>query len=86
MFKHTQSNHIHIDDVVIPLELFLDLFPEYELPMDCISRIYIPGKSHFIFFTNGTSKKLPNSWTEGDNIIYRKCEIKAYLDACNSIS
>lgn len=79
IFKHTNEDIIHIGDVVLPLDVFLDLEPSYSLPENSISRYYEPNKKHFIVTHTGL-KSLSLNWGYGNNILNRVEEFRRYME------
>lgn len=79
IFRHTTRNEIHLGDLTIPLEVFLDLEPEYALPDGCVARYYNPNTKHFLVQRGQTTTKLPINWPYGDYLLKRKNEFDIYL-------
>lgn len=78
IFKHTNEDVIHLNDLTIPLDVFLDLEPSYTLPENTSSRYYEPKVKHFIVTDNGL-KNLPLEWGYGNNILNRVEEFENYM-------
>lgn len=71
MFQHHPDGNIHIDDVVIPLAVFMLLEPDYALPPGGIGRIYKPGECHTLFSSNSAWPQ-DEVWPAGDIYISRR--------------
>lgn len=77
-FKHTQDNYIIISDgvleLIITLDEFLSVEPDYSLPVGritrepIIGREYIPGK-HNRVYTFANEMFMEKEWEQGDKFI-----------------
>lgn len=77
-FKHTQDNYIIINDglleLIITLDQFLQVEPEYSLPLGriarepIIGREYMPDK-HNRVYTFANEMFMEKDWEEGDRYI-----------------
>jgi hypothetical protein len=68
-FRHHPDGWIYIDDIQIPLDLFLEQEPDYVLPF--IGREYAQGKSHFLY-TKTDQKGGEYPWNPGDVYIAKR--------------
>lgn len=81
-FKHTCGRISFDSETSIPLDVFLDLEPDYRLPDGSNGRVYVPNKKHYVSFVDGSSRYLRGKdwlqWEEGNLYISRKDQYKAY--------
>ena len=77
-FRHHPDGIIYINDISLPVEEFLIIYPEYTLPKGAIGQEYIQGVSHRIF--DGSNEKyLKKSWEDGDQYIMQIDKFKEQI-------
>lgn len=75
-FKHTPDNQIIINDLVLTLEQFLTVVPEYKLPDGFRGAEYTKGKFHRLY-TSNNEIYLDKNWADGDLYIEMYDGLKA---------
>ncbi len=76
-FTHHPDDHIHIDELYLPLSFFLTQEPLYDLETPFIHREYIQLDRH-VLSDGSTQEGSDLPWTEGDAYIAKK---SIYADA-----
>jgi hypothetical protein len=70
-FRHHPDGWIYIDDLQIPLDLFIEQEPAYRIPEPFTRREYVQGKGHFLYTKEDqVAGEFP--WGQGDVYIAKK--------------
>lgn len=70
-FTHKNESVIINGTLVLSLDEFRILEPNYCMPVGYTNRYYVPGKTHVVTSPSGHSLSLSTTWQDGDRYIRR---------------